>query len=186
MIDENINPWKTLDKHDKYENPWIRITEYDIIHPSGKPGIYGVVDFKNYAIGIIPLDKDYNTWIVGQYRYPLNKYSWEIPEGGGLKHLDILESAKRELMEECGIEAKIWTRIYEFNTSNSCTTEESFIFVARDLSFTASNPEDSEELQVKKIPFAKLYEMVLNNEVTDSLTIIGVFKAQDLINRGVL
>ena len=186
MIDENINPWQTISNNFKYESPWIKINEYDVIHPTGKPGIYGVVDFKNYAIGILPLDKDYNTWIVGQYRFPLNKYSWEIPEGGGPKNEDILTSAKRELEEECGIKAKEWTKIYTFNTSNSCTNEEAYIFLARDLSFTQSSPEDSEQLQVKKIPFSKLYQMVLENEITDSLSIIAVFKTQDLISKGLL
>ena len=186
MIDENKNPWQILSNAKKYESPWIKINEYDVIHPSGKNGIYGVVDFKNYAIGILPLDKDLNTWIVGQYRFPLNKYSWEIPEGGGPKNIDILDSAKRELVEECGIIAKDWRKIYHFNTSNSCTNEHAYIFLATDLTFTQSSPEDSEQLQVKKIPFSVLYEMVLANEITDSLTIIAVFKVHDIISNGLL
>ena len=186
MINENNNPWQIVKNANKYESPWIKITEYDVIHPSGKQGIYGVVDFKNYAIGILPLDNDYNTWIVGQYRFPLNKYSWEIPEGGGPKEENILVSAKRELEEECGIIAKEWRNIYYFNTSNSCTNEQAYIFLARELSFTQSSPEDSEQLQVKKIPFSQLYQMVLNNEISDSLTIIAVFKTQYLISNGLI
>ncbi|MEM6723516.1 MAG: NUDIX hydrolase, partial [Bacteroidota bacterium] len=105
------NPWTKLSEALQYDNPWIRITEHQVLNPNGNPGIYGVVHFKNVAIGIVPLDEEYNTWLVGQYRYTLEQYSWEIPEGGGPLGTDPLKSAKRELLEETGITAKEWTNI---------------------------------------------------------------------------
>jgi ADP-ribose pyrophosphatase len=178
------NPWKTLTSDEVYESPWLRITKHDVINPAGNKGIYSVVHFKNLAIGILPLDEEYNTWIVGQYRYPINQYSWEIPEGGGLHGVEPLESAKRELLEETGIKAKKWTKIQEVHLSNSATDEHGLLYIAQDLSFHESEPEESEDLEVRKIPFNELYEMVLDGRITDGLTIITVFKAKILIDQG--
>src|SRR5687767_10265505 len=111
MIDENKNPWKKLSAEIKYENPWIKVEEHQVLNPAGNPGIYGKVHFKNLAIGVIPIDENGNTWIVGQYRYPLDEYSWEIIEGGGKLGVDPLVSAKRELLEEAGIIAEEWELI---------------------------------------------------------------------------
>jgi 8-oxo-dGTP pyrophosphatase MutT (NUDIX family) len=132
-LDPTHNPWQTLSSEVKYQNPWIRVREDQIINPKGGAGLYGVVSMKNKAIGIIPLDAEGNTWLVGQYRYTLNEYSWEIPMGGGPIELDVLESAKRELREETGLLAARWTRISRLHTSNSVTDEEGFIFLAEDL-----------------------------------------------------
>src|SRR5436853_3796187 len=104
------NPWKIISTKRAYDNQWLSVAEHQVTNPSGNPGLYGVVHFKQFAICVLPLDDDYNTWLVGQYRFPLNEYSWEIPEGGGLLNIDPLNSAKRELMEECGIEAESWTK----------------------------------------------------------------------------
>ena len=183
-MNEHQNPWKTKNSKLIYDNPWIVVHEHEVIHPSGKPGIYGVVGFKNTAVGIIPLDKDLNTWIVGQYRYPLKRYSWEIPEGGAPKHLPLLESAQRELREETGIEAKDWQPILEVAISNSITDELGVVYVARDLSFHEAQPEDSEELVVKKIPFQTLFEMCMRNEITDSLAVNGILKLKLLLDSG--
>jgi len=172
------NPWKIISTENVYENQWLGLVEHQVINPKGNPGIYGVVHFKSIAICVLPLDDDYNTWIVGQYRFPLNEYSWEMPEGGGALNVNPLDSAKRELMEECGIEAKSWLKISEFNTSNSCTDEKAIIFIARNLSFHQANPEDTEELEVKKIPFAKLFQMVMDGEIMDAPTIIAALKVK--------
>jgi ADP-ribose pyrophosphatase len=183
---EEINPWKTLKSEVKYENPWIKITENDTINANGGKGIYGVVHFKNIAIGIIPLDEDYNTWIVGQYRYPLNEYSWEICEGGGPLNEGVLDSAKRELKEELGLEANSWSEIMETHLSNSVSDEKGVIFIAKELSYHQPEPEEGEVLQLKKLPFIKVYEMVMNGEITDSLSIIGILKAKLLIDQGII
>jgi 8-oxo-dGTP pyrophosphatase MutT (NUDIX family) len=135
-----------------------------------------VVHFKNLAIGIIPLDKNNNTWIVGQYRYATNSYSWEIPEGGGKLDTDPIVSAQRELLEECGIIAKQWEKILEMDLSNSATNEHAILYVARDLQFTNTEPEETEDLQLKKVPFETLYQMVLNGEVQDAMSVAAVLK----------
>jgi len=172
------NPWKIKTTKEYFDNPWINVVEHQVINPKGNPGTYSVVHFKNLAICILPLDEAYNTWIVGQYRFPVNEYSWEIPEGGGALHIDPLESAKRELMEECGISAASWTKIAECHLSNSGTDEKAVIYVAKSLSFYDAEPEETEVLQVKKIPFTQLYDMVIRGEVMDALTIIAVLKAK--------
>lgn len=175
------NPWKILSSQLLYDNPWIQLTEHQVINPKGGEGIYSVVSFKNIAIGIIPIDEEFNTWIVGQYRFPLNEYSWEIPEGGGKKNISILESAKRELLEECGIIANQWDLILKMHLSNSVSDEVGYVFVARDLSFTQSQPEETEQLEIQKIPFNTLYQKVMNGEITDSLSVAGVLKLKCLI-----
>lgn len=178
------NPWKTLTNEKVYESPWIRVTKHDVTNPNGNPGIYSVVHFKNIAVGVIPLDEHYNTWIVGQYRYPIDIYSWEIVEGGSPVGTDPLESGKRELLEEAGIIAKDWLKIQEVHLSNSATDEFGVIYIARNLEFHSPEPEDSEQLEVRKIPFDELYQMVLDGKVTDSLSVMGVLKAKVLIDKG--
>lgn len=186
MNDKEKNSWKTLNSEVKFETPWIKVTKHDILNPAGKPGIYGVVTFKNLAIGVIALDNDYNTWLVGQWRYPLDKYSWEIPEGGGPLDEEPLASAKRELKEETGIIAKKYTQIAHMHTSNSATTEYAILFVAQDLEFTEAEPEESEDLQIKKVPFKQAYDMVMSGEITDSLSMVTILKTKILIDEGKL
>ncbi|HET7178755.1 MAG TPA: NUDIX hydrolase [Chryseosolibacter sp.] len=178
MTDEKIkNPWTTLSGEVKYDNPWITVTEYQVLNPAGGKGIYGKVHFKNKAIGIIPLDRDFNTWLVGQYRYTLNQWHWEIPEGGGALERDPVESAKRELQEETGLTASAWTEIVHLHTSNSVTDEEGHIFLAEDLTQGASNLEETEaDLQVRKLPFTEALRMVLAGEITDSMSVMGILK----------
>jgi 8-oxo-dGTP pyrophosphatase MutT (NUDIX family) len=181
-----INNWKTTNSNLAFETPWIKVTKHNVINPSGKPGIYGVVSFKNLAIGVLPIDEEYNTWLVGQWRYPLNTYSWEIPEGGGPLNDDPLISAKRELKEETGIVAGKYRELTRMHTSNSATDELAIIYIAQDLTFTNPEPEENEDLQVKKVPFNTVFEMVMNGEITDSLTMIAVLKTKILINEGKL
>ena len=182
-MNEHHNPWRVLDQQDIYDNAWINLTEYNVINPSGGKGIYGKVHFKNTAVGIVPLDENMNTYLVGQFRFTINEYSWEIPEGGGALNVNPLDSAKRELMEECGIEATSWLKIAEFNTSNSCTDETAIIFIARSLSFHQPNPEETEDLQVKKIPFSELFQMVINGKIMDAPTIIATLKTKFMIDQ---
>jgi len=176
-MSETQNPWKTLSTKVLYDNPWINVREDQIINPSGGNGIYGVVSFKNKAIGIIPIDGEGYTYLVGQYRYTLNEYSWEIPEGGGSLEIDPLESAKRELKEETGFTAGKWINLGRIHTSNSVTDEEGFIFLAQDLIEGKSEPEETEDLKVKKVHLKEAVEMVMSSEITDSLAIAGIMKA---------
>jgi len=178
------NPWRTLTSEKVYDSPWIGLTKHDVLNPNGNPGTYSVVHFKNLAIGVLPLDKDYNTWIVGQYRYPIEQYSWEIPEGGGKRNVEPLDSAKRELLEETGITANKWTKIQEMYLSNSASDEFCILYIAQDLSFGESEPEDEEQLEVRKIHFDELYKMVERGEITDSLTVTTVLKAKLMMLEG--
>jgi 8-oxo-dGTP pyrophosphatase MutT (NUDIX family) len=184
MIDETKNPWKTFNSEVKYDNPWIKITENKTINADGGDGIYGVVHYKNIAIGIIPLDENYNTWLVGQYRYPLKQYSWEICEGGGLHNDKVIDSAKRELKEELGIEATKWTKLLDMHLSNSVSDEYGVIYIAKELTHHTPEPEEGEILQIKKLPLNEVYEMVMTGEITDSLSVAGILKAKILIDKG--
>ncbi len=180
-VDEAKNPWITLETKKIYDNPWITVEEDQVLNPSGNPGIYGRVQFKNIAIGIIPLDENLNTWMVGQYRYSLREYSWEIPMGGGPLSIAPLESAKRELKEETGLSAKTWQNILKIHTSNSVTNEYGYVYMATDLQFGAPEFEETEDLVIRKLPFSEILQMVMNNEITDSLSIAGILKAARLI-----
>lgn len=179
-------PWRTLNEELRYETPWIAVSHHDILDPSGRPGIYGVVHFKNLAIGVVPLDPDLNTWIVGQYRYPIEAYSWEIPEGGGSRDIPPLESARRELREEAGIVAERWTEVLRMDLSNSASDEHAILYVAQGLSFFEPEPDHNEELALRKLPFEELYGMVVRGEVRDSLTVATVLRVKLMLLDGTL
>ncbi len=185
-LKEGRNSWVTRGKTVKYETPWISVAEHDVINPSGKPSIYGVVSFKNLAIGVLPLDEEHNTWLVGQWRYPLEQYSWEIPEGGGPKGEQPLDAAKRELKEETGLIASEYREICRIHTSNSVSDEYAIIYAAKGLTQSESEPEDSEDLQVRKVTFDEAFNMVMNGEITDSLSVAAILKAKILIGKGEL
>lgn len=178
---ESINPWKTLESKEIYNNPWIKLTEHQVINPSGGKGIYGVVSFKNYAIGIVPIDENGNIWLVGQYRYATNTYSWELPEGGGPLTIDPLESAKRELLEETGLKADKWTLVQELHLSNSVSDEKAFVYLAQGLSQHEAEPEETEQLSIKKIHFDDAFKMVMRGEITDSITVAAILKVKHLL-----
>jgi ADP-ribose pyrophosphatase len=175
------NPWKITSEKNIYDNPWIGLTEYQVLNPSGNPGIYGKVHFKNIAIGVFPLDDDLNTYLVGQFRFALGQYSWEMPEGGGPLGTDPLESAKRELLEETGLKANRWSELQRIHLSNSVSDELGIIYLARGLEQFEAEPEDTEELMVHKVPFEQVYQMVCNNEITDSLTVAAVLRIKIMI-----
>jgi 8-oxo-dGTP pyrophosphatase MutT (NUDIX family) len=180
------NPWKVTSQKAIYNNPWINVTEYQVINPSGNPGIYGKVHYKNLAIGVLPLDDELNTYLVGQYRFVLDQYSWEMPEGGGPEGTDPLDSAKRELREETGLKATRWTEIQRLHLSNSVSDELSILYVARGLTQHEAEPEDTEQLVIKMIPFAQMYQMVCTGEITDAMTVAAVLKVQLLLSENLL
>jgi len=186
MENPQKNPWKTLKTQISYQNPWISVSHHEVINPSGKPGIYGMVHFKNIAIGVLPLDAELNTWLVGQWRYPLNAYSWEIPEGGGPHDRPALESAQRELKEETGLSASEYRELCRLHTSNSATDEYAIIYLARGLKAGDAEPEESEDLQIKKLPFMEAFNMVMAGEITDSLSVAAILKTKLLLDAGQL
>ncbi|MGD1889121.1 MAG: NUDIX domain-containing protein [Cyclobacteriaceae bacterium] len=174
------NPWQTLHRKQVYDNPWIEVYEDQVINPRGGKGIYGIVSFKNLAIGVIPIDEEMHTWLVGQYRYTLDEYSWEIPMGGGSKANSPLESAKRELKEETGLSAQRWENIMRIHTSNSVTDEEGFIFLAQDLTPGETEFDDTEDLQIKRLPLKEAIRYVMDGRITDAISMAGLFKVARL------
>ena len=173
---EHTNPWKKISSEVKYENPWISLTEYKVITPAGTDGIYGKVHFKNVAIGVIAIDSDDNTYLVGQYRFPLDLYSWEIPEGGCPEGTDWLATAKRELKEETGFEAGKWTEILQMHVSNSVSDEFAVVYVAEDLVAGEAAPEETEDLKIIKMPFKQALDWVMQGKITDSISVAAILK----------
>ena len=186
MHDPTHNPWKITSEKVVYDNPWINLTEFQVINPSGNPGIYGKAHFKNIAVGVIPLDDEMNIYLVGQYRFVIDQYSWEIPEGGGPIGIEALDSAKRELIEETGLKAAGWTELLRMHLSNSVSDELSIIYLARNLAQFEAQPEDTEQLVIKKVPFDKAYRMVSDGEITDSMSVAGILKVKLMILEGKL
>ncbi|MGE0128219.1 MAG: NUDIX domain-containing protein [Blastocatellales bacterium] len=174
--DKFANPWRTLASRLVYDNPWIRVREDDVIRPDGEPGIYGVVHYKNRAIGVLPIDDEGYTWLVGQYRYTLDSYSWEIPEGGGAQDEDPLEAAKRELREETGLEARVWRTLATAHLSNSVSDEAAIIFLATDLIQGEAEPEGTEKLELMRVKFDEALRMALDGEITDSMSVIAILR----------
>ena len=179
---DESNPWITKTNEQVYESAWIKVTKRDVINPAGNDAIYSVVHFKNLAIGIFPLDKDYNTWLVGQFRYPTNEYSWEIPEGGGKMDTDPIESASRELKEETGILAKEYTELMRMHLSNSATDEVAIVYLATNLTFEEAEPEESEQLQIKKLHLNEAFNWVTEGKIKDAISVATILKAKWLMD----
>lgn len=169
------NPWKTVSTRPIYDNPWISVREDDVIRPDGRPGIYGVVSYKNRAIGVLPVDETGDVWLVGQYRYTIDEYSWEIPEGGGPLDESPEIAAARELREETGLVAGKLEWIASARLSNSVTDEIALIYRALELTRGPSDPEGTERLEIRKVPLEKAIEMVESGSITDSITIIALY-----------
>jgi 8-oxo-dGTP pyrophosphatase MutT (NUDIX family) len=185
-MDETKNPWTVVSRETRYENDWIRVDHHEVRKPSGGPGIYGVVHFKNHALGIVPIDENGNTILVGQYRFPLEYYSWEIPQGGGLANEPLIESAQRELREECGVSAKQWLQILGIDLSNSVTNEQGTAFLAWDLTEGDAEPEDTEELQVLRLPFWEAVRRAEKGDIRDGVSIAAIFRVALMALQGQL
>jgi 8-oxo-dGTP pyrophosphatase MutT (NUDIX family) len=170
---ETENPWQTLGSRRVYENPWISVREDSVIRPDGEPGIYGVVHYKNTAVGVLPVEDDH-VYLVGQYRYPLERYSWEIPEGGCPEDEEPLEAARRELKEETGLEARSWSRLGEAFLSSSVADECAVWFLATDLVPGESQNEGTEVIGVRRVPLREAVAMAMDGRITDALSILAL------------
>lgn len=168
--------WKRLDSRIIYDNDWITVFEDHVINPCGGENCYGHVHFKNKAVAIIPLDDAGNTWIVGQDRFTLGEFSWEVPMGGSDAGEDPIDTAKRELQEETGLTASTLTLLMRLHTSNSITDEEGFVFVARDLEVGEPNFDEMEDLTIRKLPLTDAIEMVKRGEITDAISVAALLR----------
>ena len=173
---EKIGGWKTKTSTVVYENPWIKISHDEVITPKNTDGIYGVVHFKNTAIGVVPIDDEGNTWLVKQSRYTLNQYTWEIPEGGCPYGEEPLNAAKRELEEEVGLLANNWQQLMTMHLSNSVTDEFCVVFVAKDLFAGTQQLESTEDIEYKKLPLAEAIDMVKSGEITDGISVAALLR----------
>lgn len=168
------NPWQTLSTTVAFENPWFRVTVHDTIAPDGSRPVYGKISFRNKAVAIIPIDEEDHTWLVGQWRYTLGEYSWELPMGGSPVATDPLESARRELKEETGLSAARWELLLRLHTSNSITDEEGFVYVARELSAGPPEFDVTEQLEIRRLPLAEAVAMALDGRITDAMSVAGL------------
>lgn len=173
--------WKTLESRTVYDNPWITVFEDQVVNPGGGRNIYGRIHFKNKAVAIIPLDEKGNTWLVAQDRYTLGHRSWELPMGGAPRDEDPLAAAKRELKEETGLSAGRWTEIMRLHTSNSITDETGIVYVAEDLTDGDTAFEETESIEVCKLPLSEAVEMALRGEITDAISVAALVSLRHLL-----
>ena len=167
------NPWVTHNTTVSYENPWIRVEHSEVTTPGGSDGIYGVVRYANRAVGVVPIDDEGYTWLVGQYRYPTNEYSWELPEGGDPHSEGLEETARRELLEGTGLTAGTLTPMFaDVALSNSTTDERAYAFIATNLTQGEAAPEDTEDLKVWRLPLTEAIQMVLDGKINDSFSVM--------------
>lgn len=176
-----IMSWKRLHSRLVYENPWITVREDHVINPRGGENHYGHVHFKNKAIAILPLDTDGNTWLVGQDRYTLTDYSWELPMGGGPHNEPPLDAAKRELKEETGLDAGRWIELMRLHTSNSITDEVAIVYVAEELTEGEPDFGETENIEIRKLPLTDAVAMARRGDITDAISVAALLRAQEFV-----
>lgn len=170
------DPWQTLSTHVEFDNPWFTVTTHDTIAPDGSRPRYGKISFKNRAVAIIALDAELHTWLVGQWRFPLDRYSWELPMGGAPRDERLEEAAARELHEETGLVAGRLQWIMQVHPSNSITDEEGHVFLAEDLTCGQPAFDATEQLEIRRLPLTEALDMVSAGIITDAISVAGLLR----------
>jgi 8-oxo-dGTP pyrophosphatase MutT (NUDIX family) len=178
--------WRRLASREIYENPWIKLTEFDAVAPTGKDALYGVIHFKSHAIGILPIHDDGTVTLVGQHRFFSDAYSWELPEGGAPLDGDPLEGAKRELAEEANLAAREWRQVLAYELSNSVTDERGFGYIATGLYPAEGTPDDTEIIRLARVPFREALDAALAGHMTDMITVALLLRAYHMAREGEL
>jgi 8-oxo-dGTP pyrophosphatase MutT (NUDIX family) len=178
------SPWQRLAVREIYDNPWISLKAYDAIAPTGLACDYGLVGMKNLALGILPIHADGTVTLVGQHRFALESYSWEIPEGGGDRAVDPLLSAQRELREEAGLEAAQWQKVLDFDVSNSVTDERGIGYIATGLSPVPVDPDETEVFALARIPFKEALAVATDGHMRDLITLAMLLRAHHMAVKG--
>lgn len=179
-------PFTVHDARGVFDNPWISLTHHDVSVSSGRRFSYTTVSFKKVATGVVPLHEDGTVTLVGQHRFPLDTYSWELPEGGAEPGEPPLEAIKRELAEEAGLKAAAWREILTMHLSNSITDERAYVYLATGLSPASGEADDTEELAVQRLPFKDALAMAADGRITDAISVAGLLRVHYLAIRGEL
>ncbi|MEO1039232.1 MAG: NUDIX hydrolase [Pseudomonadota bacterium] len=183
---ERRGPWTIRATRIAYENPWMQVIEHDVLRPNGEPGLYGVMHPKQLAIGVLPVFANGDVPLVGQYRFAVEAYSWELPEGGGAFDAEPLDSARRELAEETGLSAAHWLEFLRFDISNSITSERAIAYLAWGLEQGDAMPDETEALANDRKPFAKVLAMAMDGRISDGFTLAMMAKADYMLRQGQL
>ncbi|WP_083901590.1 NUDIX hydrolase [Azospirillum sp. B4] len=188
--DTHTNPWTVLSRELRYETPWVKVFHHDVLRPNGSPGVYGTVELTTLAIGVLPIAENGDTWLVGQWRFAVGHYSWEMVEGGiplaGPKAVGPLAGAADELREEAGLHAGRWLEIQRMEMSNSMTNEEVVLYLAWDLSPVPVAPEETEQLVVRRLPLRDALAMALAGEIQDAMTVAALLRVRLMHLEGTL
>lgn len=184
--EEDGDPWIVKSAATAFENDWFRVEAHDVLRPDGAPGHYGVVRVRRLAVGVLPIDAKGCINMVGQWRFPLARYSWEMPEGGAEPGEDARACAERELAEETGLRAGTLLKVLEMDLSNSLTDERAVLFIATELSQGEAQPEGTEVLRRRSAHFLDVLERAVDGRIRDALTVAAVLRAHHMAVTGQL
>lgn len=184
--EDDGDPWTVKSVTRSWENDWFVIDTHQVVHPGGADGTYSVIRPRRLAVGVLPIEADGSVHLVGQWRFPLARYSWEMPEGGAEPGEAPLLCAERELEEETGLKAGSFQKVLEMDMSNSLTDERAVIFIATDLTAGTAQPEEVEVLRHRRAHFTEVLARVIDGRIRDSLTVAAVLRAHHMAVSGQL